>query len=93
MYIISHYYEGGTKDQYDAVLRAVHPGDGLPQGQLHHFAASTGDGFLVVAVWDSKESNDTFIQDTLMPALPTVQGGFANPPQERSGEILNLVNA
>ncbi|NNE11808.1 MAG: hypothetical protein HKN41_06115 [Ilumatobacter sp.] len=90
-YLITHFYEGGTKEQYEAVLAAVHPADGLPPGQTHHVAGATDGGYLVVAVWDSKESNDRFIQETLMPTLPNVQGGFEGPPQERTAEVDNLV--
>lgn len=92
-YMITHYYEGGTKEQYDAVVAAVHPTGALPVGQLHHFAGPSDGGYLIVAVWDSKASNDRFIQDILMPALPTVQGGFASPPQERTAEVDTLVAA
>ena len=92
-YMITHFYEGGTRDQYDAVVSAVHPEGRLPDGQVHHFAGPTDGGYLVVAVWDSKESNDRFIQQTLLPTLPTIEGGFPTPPQERTAEVENLVAA
>jgi hypothetical protein len=92
-FLISHFYEGGTADQYQAVLDAVHPAGGLPAGQVYHAAGPTDDGWLIVAVWDSKGAFDRFFADTLMPALPNVSGGFAGPPQERSAEVANLVTA
>lgn len=93
-YMITHFYEGGTKEQYDATLAAVHPEGGqLPEGQTHHFAGPTGGGFLVVAVWESKAANDTFINDVLMPTLPAIDNGFASPPQERAAEVANQVTA
>jgi hypothetical protein len=92
-FLISHYYEGGTADQYEAVVKAVHPPDGLPAGQVYHAAGPTDDGWLIVAVWDSKATFDRFLADTLMPTLPKVAGGFAGPPQERSAEVANLVTA
>jgi hypothetical protein len=93
-YMISHFYEGGTEAQYQAVVAAVHPRDGLPAGQLHHLAAPVDGGFLIVAVWDSKASFDAFVKDTLMPALQAgVEGGFAGPPQERAGEVTNELKA
>lgn len=92
-YMITHFYEGGTEDQYNAVRKAVHPANGLPDGQIYHAAGPSDGGFLVVAVWDSKESNDTFINDVLMPTLPKVEGGFAGPPQERTAEVANLQSA
>ncbi len=92
-YMITHFYPEGTKAQYDTVVAAVHPANALPAGQIHHFAGATDGGYLIVAVWDSKESNDRFIQETLLPTLPTIQGGFENPPQERAAAVDNLVAA
>lgn len=91
-YMISHYYEGGTEEQYRATLKAVHPAEGLPSGQIYHAAGPAEGGWLVVAIWDSKESNDRFIEDTLMPTLPKVEGGFQGIPQQRAAEVANLVS-
>ena len=55
-YGITHKFKGGTKEQYDASVAVVHPPEGLPDGQLHHFAGETSDGWIVVAIHDSKES-------------------------------------
>ena len=41
----------------------------------------------------SKADNDDFIQNTLMPAMGTVENGFQGPPQERAAEIHNQVVA
>jgi len=90
-FLITHFYEGGTVDQYRVVLDAVHPGGKLPAGQSYHAAGPTDGGWLIAAVWDSEASFDKFVSDTLMPALQTMSGGFAGPPQQRSAEITNLV--
>ena len=37
-YAIVHKFKGGTKEQYEASLAAVHPGGGLPEGQIFHTA-------------------------------------------------------
>jgi hypothetical protein len=92
-YLISHFYEGGTSEQYQAVRDAVHPAGGLPDGQVYHAAGPTDGGFLVAAVWDSKESCDRFINETLMTTLPNLEGGFAGPPQQRSAEVETLLTA
>ena len=92
-FLITHFYEGGTKQQYQAVLAAAHPGDGLPPGQTYHAAGPTEGGWLIVAVWDSQAAFDTFLHDTLLPSLQNVSGGFAGPPQERTAEVANLVTA
>ena len=31
-YGVVHFFPGGTKEQYEASLAAVHPGEGLPAG-------------------------------------------------------------
>jgi hypothetical protein len=86
-YLITHFYEDGTKEQYDAVVEAVHPPGGLPAGQVYHAAGPTGGGWLISAVWDSKDACDTFVTETLSPALPALEGGLAGPPQERAAEV------
>jgi hypothetical protein len=71
------------------MLAVVHPTNGLPAGQLYHAAGSTEGGFLIAAVWDSKESCDRFVSDTLMASMP-VDGGFQGQPEERAAEVSNL---
>ena len=45
-YGIVHHFPGGTKEQYEASLAAVHPSDGsLPEGQVFHAAGPSGDGW------------------------------------------------
>ena len=88
-YMITHFFEGGTEEQYQNVVAAVHPPGGLPPGHVYHSAGPTDGGYLVVAVWDSKDSFDSFASETLMPALASLEGGFAGPPQERAAEVVN----
>ena len=41
-YGIVHHFPGGTKEQYEATLAAVHPDrDSLPQGQTFHAAGAS----------------------------------------------------
>lgn len=36
-HLITHFFQGGTQEQYDAIVARAHPADGsLPEGQLHH---------------------------------------------------------
>ena len=91
-YLITHFFEDGTQEQYDAIIAKAHPADGsLPPGQLHHFAGPTEGGFLVVALWETKEQNDTFQQE-LFPIIGTLQNP-PSPPQERTAEVTNQVSA
>jgi hypothetical protein len=88
-YLLTHFWPGGTEDQYRTTLAAVHPSDGLPAGQISHAAGPTEGGFLIAVLWDSKESSDRFLSETLMPAMP-VAGGFEGQPEERGAEVVNL---
>ncbi len=88
-YLLTHFWPGGTKEQYRATLAAVHPPSGLPAGQIYHAAGPTDGGFLIAAVWDSKQSSDRFVSGALMASMP-VEGGFEGQPHERAAEISNL---
>ena len=92
---IIHHFAGATTEQYDAVVAAVHPADGsLPPGQTHHVAGATDDGLVVVALWDSPESWETFRDETLMPGMQKVgDAGPPSPPQETTFKIHNKQSA
>lgn len=91
-YLLTHFWPDGTEEQYQATLHAVHPPGGLPDGQLIHAAGPTEGGYLVAAVWESKDKCDRFIEGTLMAAMP-IDGGFEGQPQRREAEISNLRQA
>ncbi len=86
---IVHQFPGGNEAQYEATVAAVHPDDGsLPEGQLFHTAGPSADGWMIVAIHESKESWEQFRDDTLLPRLQAgVDGGFDGPPQETSFEV------
>lgn len=85
-YLLTHFWPGGTEEQYRAVLAVVHPAERLPDGQISHTAGPTEGGYLISALWDSKESSDRFVSEVLLPALP-VEGGYESPPEERAAEV------
>ena len=87
-YMTTHLWPGATEEQYRTTLATVHP-DGLPDGQVSHAAAITDEGVLICAVWESKQDQDRFLAEVLMPSLP-IEGGVSGQPQERSGEVINL---
>src|ERR1700734_971184 len=78
-YLQTHFWKGGTEEQYQSMLKAVHPPEHLPDGQKAHVAGPTEGGYLISVVWDSKEHSERFMNGTLLPALP-VEGGFAGAP-------------
>jgi len=59
---IVHTFPGGTKEQYEASIKQVHPADGteLPEGQTYHAAGATDDGWIVVALWDLRAEAERF---------------------------------
>jgi len=91
-YGVIHFFPGGTKEQYDATLAAVHPDrKSLPQGQIYHAAGPSQDGWNVIAIHDTKESWEKFRNGVLMPQFAQgVKGGFTAQPQEKTFEVYNL---
>jgi hypothetical protein len=88
-YGIVHHFAGGTKEQYEATLAAVHPDrDSLPEGQTFHAAGASAAGWTVVAIHDSKESWERFRDGILMPRIQQgIKGGFTTPPEETTFEV------
>ena len=91
-YAVVHQFPGGTKEQYEASIGAVHPSRStLPKGQIFHAAGPSAGGWTVMAVHESKESWELFRDGTLMPRMQQgIKGGFATPPQETAFEVYNL---
>ncbi|MGH7583881.1 MAG: hypothetical protein ACREL5_11715 [Gemmatimonadales bacterium] len=91
-YGVVHFFPGGTREQYDASVAAVHPtGGGLPAGQIHHAAGPTSGGWLITAIHDSRESWERFRDRILMPRMKQgIEGGFTSPPTEHTFEVYKL---
>jgi len=92
-YAIVHHFPGGTKEQYEASVAALHPGkDLLPPGQIFHTAGPSAGGWTVVAVHDSRASWEKFRDTILMPKFKQgIPGGFPTPPQETAFESHKLI--
>lgn len=92
-YGIVHHFPGGTKEQYETLRAAVHPGpDKLPEGQIFHAAGPSGDGWTIMAVHESKESWEAFRDNILMPRVQAgVEGGFALPPEETTIDLYTVL--
>lgn len=90
---VIHQFPGGTKQNYEASLAAVHPAPGvLPDGQIFHTAGPSAGGWTIVAVHESKESWERFRDGILLPRLQAgVDGGFSTPPQETEIDIDTLL--
>jgi hypothetical protein len=90
-YAVVHEFPGGTEEQYEASIAAVHPSDGsLPEGQTFHAAGPSAAGWTIVAVHDSQETWERFRNEVLMPRLSAgIEGGFTAPPQETTFAVHN----
>jgi len=89
-YGIVHHFPGGTTDQYEASIAAVHPArDQLPAGQIFHAAGPSEGGWTIIAIHDSRESWESF-RDNILGGLDNVEGSFPTPPQETAFEVYNL---
>jgi hypothetical protein len=92
-YAIVHHFPGGTQEQYEASIAAVHPGEGLlPDGQIFHAAGPSDGGWTIVAVHVSKENWETFRDGILMPRMQQgIAGGFPTTPQETAIDVYKIL--
>ena len=92
-YGVVHHFPGGTKEQYEASIAAVHPGPGkLPEGQVFHAAGPSEGGWTVMAVHESQASWEKFRDGILMPKMQAgIEGGFPTPPEERVVDVDTLL--
>jgi len=86
-YVIVNDFEGGTREQYDATTAVVHPAGGLPAGQTHHYAGPSTNGWVVVAVWESKGIWEKFRDETLLPAFQGQGSVLPGPPKTTEFEV------
>jgi hypothetical protein len=91
---VVHFFPGGTQEQYEASIAAVHPGAGLlPGGQVFHAAGATPGGWTIIAVHESKESWEQFRDGVLVPRMQQgIEGGFTNPPEETAFDLYTVVS-
>jgi hypothetical protein len=91
-YGIVHHFPGGTKEQYEASIAAVHPKNGLPEGQIYHAAGPSTGGWTILAVHESQESWERFRDNILMPRMQAgIEGGFASPPEEIAIDLYKVM--
>ena len=93
-YGVVHRFTGGTQEQYEASIAAVHPAGGLPAGQVFHAAGPSDDGWTIVAIHESRESWEDFRDTILMPRMQEgIDGGFTVPPDETTFPVHNQESA
>jgi hypothetical protein len=87
-YLLTHFWPGGTEEQYHTTLAAVTEAAGGKIPENFHAAGPTDGGILIVATYDSKEVCERFVEDTLMPLMP-IDGGLVGPPEQRGAEVIS----
>jgi hypothetical protein len=94
-YAITYHFAGGTQEQYEKTIEAIHGGPGvahLPDGQIFHAAGPIEGGWRIFAVHDTKESWERFRDDILMPTVHAgIEGALAGPPKETLWELHTLL--
>lgn len=91
-FAIVHHFPGGTREQYEASIAAVHPNRlTLPEGQIFQAAGPSDGGWTIIAVHESKRSWEKFRDNILMPRMKAgIKSGFESPPQETAFDVHNL---
>jgi hypothetical protein len=87
-HLLTHFWPGATEDQYRTTLAAVKEATGGDLPEMFHAAGPTEGGFLIAAVYESREASERFLHETLMPLMP-LEGGLVGPPQARNAELVN----
>jgi hypothetical protein len=87
-YLLTHFWPGGTEEEYRKTLAAVTDAAGGQRPEMLHAAGPTDGGFLITAVYDSKETSDQFVRDAVLSIMP-IDGGLVGPPEARGAEIVN----
>ena len=86
---IVHRFPEGTREQYEKTIEVAHPGGGkaLPEGELLHLAGPSRDGWLVMSVYESRESWERFRDDTLTPGLAGIDDGLPGPTEAMTFDV------
>jgi hypothetical protein len=83
----------GTLEGFQKIMSAQGIGDGEPEGLQARYVADVGDGIRVVAVWESKQHADRFLQERLVPALTTAFDEPQGRPEMLQGDVANSYTA
>ena len=79
----------GTLEGFQKVMSNQGIGSGVPDGLQARYVADVGDGIRVVAVWESQEHAERFLEERLAPALATAFDEPQGRPEVLLGEVAN----
>jgi len=83
----------GTLEGFQKLMGAQGIGQREPEGLQARYVADVGDGIRVVAVWESKQHADRFLEDRLAPALTRAFDEPQGRPEVLQGEVANSYTA
>ncbi len=83
-------FEGGSLDQYDAVVEKMDLGGKTPEGAHFHWVAKTEDGFRVVDVWESADAFNAFAEEKIGPL--SAEQGLSEPKVDGPYEVHNTLD-
>jgi len=83
----------GTQQQYDRVNEAMGLKEAaeIPPGQIVHFAGPTGDSWVVIDVWESREAYESHLAEVGERAREGIREVGLPPYTHSEFEIYNLV--
>ena len=61
---------GMTREQYDKVASIVKPEEIRHAGGLLHISGATETGWRVIEVWESREAQERFVREKVLPNMP-----------------------
>jgi hypothetical protein len=84
-------FRGASTDQYDQVIQkmGLRQGGEMPPGGISHFVSPTGDGLLIIDVWESREAYENFATEQIGPY--SQEAGITEPPEVRFYDVHNYL--
>lgn len=79
-----------THEHYNWLVEKFQRGGKTAQGRIFHAVGPIEGGWRVIDVWESQEAFDTFVQETLSPALREV--GVGTPKLLQAWPVHNLLS-
>ena len=81
-------FDGFAQENYDAVSSEMNWPENWPDGLRFHVAGTANGGMRIVEIWDSREQHDSWMQNTVNPAIQKAASeAAASSPQPRFTEF------
>jgi hypothetical protein len=85
-------FRDGTQEQYEAVNTQIDADANPPDGLIFHSAGPTEGGWSVIDFWESRDLFDSFLADTLGPAIEELgDRAMPNEPSIKEFPVSNII--